>query len=185
MALQDTIILYKSEGDCYKGGVLVPRNAGQLAAKLDQGVASWSLETYLDEYAASPFAESDVVWIGKEKILVGSGTGITRGHGGTTDADHNKGSVILPDAGGEAILNKTVPAGDAGKTITGFRAGGNAPAQFEILVNGALVGMPISTLYHQEVFFPWSGGVLTENDTLVIRVFNWYPESVFWAQVVI
>ncbi len=191
MALEDTIVLYRSAGDCFNDGVLVPRNCAQLNTKLAAGATSWDLRDFssYDFAGVVPFQSGEKVWLGKEIVLVGSGTSITRGQDGTTDANHPKGGIIYPDHGnattkGTPILNQTVPAGDAGKTIREVRVGGEAPGRYEVLINGNRVAASLdNSLYHQSDILIWSGSILAENDVILVRAYNYYPEAVFWAEV--
>lgn len=193
MALEDVIVLWKSAGDCYRGGVLVPRNAGQLILKCGSADANMDLDLFGDEYTNNPFSVDDIVWLHKEKVEVtgaGSLVGgawrvpITRAQESTDAADHNKGCQVFPKLGGKTVLLHTVLVGENGMAICGFRGGGGAPAQWEILINDVFICPPIHTLYHQEFFFPWSGATVTTDDKIEIKALNWFPEAVFWAQVI-
>jgi len=193
MALEDLIVLWESDGNCYNGGVLVPRNAAQLAAKCDLGAGNMDLDLFGDEYVNNPFSVDDIVWLHKEKVKVaGAGAAqgefwrvpITRAQESTADANHNLGCQVFPKTGGTTVLTHTVTAGEEGTAMHAFRGQGGAPAQWEILINGVFICPPIHTLYHQEFFFPWSGSAVTENDVILIRALNWFPETVCWAQVI-
>lgn len=193
MALEDTITLYRSAGSAFNDGVLVPRNCAQLNNKLDLGALAWDLRDFssYDHAGVVPFQSGEKAWIGEEIVVVGSGTAITRGDGATSDANHPKGAMVYPhvDNGttvGAVLLNQTVPAGDAGKTITQVRCGGNAAGRYEVLINGTRVAMSLdNSNYHQSDLLIWSGSILAENDVIKVLCYNMFPEAVFWCEVLI
>lgn len=191
MALQDTIVLYRSAGDCFNDGVLVPRNCAQLESKLALAAETWDLRDYssYDYAGAVPFQSAEKAWIGEEVVTVGSGTSITRAQESTDAANHPKGAIVYPHADngttlGTAILNQTVPGVDAGKTIREIRVGGEAPGRYEVLINGERVAASLdNSLYHQSDILIWSGSTLAEDDVILVKAYNFYPEAVFWAEV--
>lgn len=191
MALEDTMVLYKSSGDGPFGSVLVPRNAAWLGAKLDEAATTWSLLADDNDHLDCPFSASQLVWVGIEKILCGTPpqTNITREQGGTADADHPNTGLVLPDyatiPASSKILDITVGAEGNGKSVTAIRCVGMpGPGDFIIDINGTVVATPISSLDHQEVFWPWSGSELVTGNTIKIYVMNFYPESLFRAEVI-
>ena len=191
MPLETDMVLYKSSGDGPFGSVLVPRNAAWLGAKLNEAATVWSLLADDNDHLVCPFENTQLVYIGLEKILVGTPpqTNITREQGGTTDADHPNTGLVLPDfatmPASSKILDITVGAEGNGKSVTAIRCVGMpGPGDFIIEINGAVVATPISSLDHQEVFWPWTGSELTTGNTIEIWVMNFYPECLFRAEVI-
>lgn len=178
MALENTMVISRSSGSGPNGKVLVAQNAAVLAAEMDASQTSWSV-------SLNPFAETDVVWIGAEKLTVGNPTSnVSRGTGGTTPAVHPIESAVHPDGYGTKILDYTAPAGDAGKTITAIRGDGDAPGQFTVLVNSTVVAEFSTTELVKNGFWPWSGSTLQENDHIEVYVRNWYSAALYWAEIV-
>ena len=186
MALEDSIVLWQSAGDCHHGHVLVPRNSAQLGAKLSSGATTWQLRDYSKhDDVGNPFTESDIVRIGKEKILVGSGNNITRAQGGTVAAAHPDGATVYPDSDGTLIFEHTIVGDDIGKTFTAFKGKGNTRADFEIKINTTWIGPDKTTINEMGFFFPWSGSTpLAENDVIRCYVYNTLPEAEFWFGVI-
>lgn len=191
MALEDTMVLYKSSGAGPFGSVLVPRNAAWLDAKLALGATSWSLLADDSDYLDCPFAIDQYVYIGLEKIKCGTPpqTNITRAQGGTDDANHPNTSLVLPDyatiPASAKILDITVGAEGNAKSVTAIRCVGMpGPGNFIIDINGTIVATPVSSLDHQEVYWPWTGSELATGNTIKVYVMTFYPESLFRAEVI-
>ena len=191
MALEGTMVLYKSSGDGPFGSVLVPRNAAWLGAKLALGASSWSLIANDKDYLDSPFEADQYVYCGLEKIKCGATpqTDITRAQSGTDAANHPKLGLVMPDPAtlpaSSLILDITVEAGDNGKEVTAIRCVGMpGPGTFIIDINDTVIDTPITSLDHQETFWPWTGSTLTTGDTIKVNVINYYPESLFRASVI-
>jgi hypothetical protein len=178
MALQNTMIIARSAGDGPNGKVLVARNAAVLAAAIDASQETWSV-------SPNPFATAQDVWIGEEKLTVGNPTSaVARGQDLTTGAIHPIEAAIHPDGYGTKILDYTAPVGDAGKTITAIRGDGDAPGQFTVVVNSAVVAEFSTTELVKNGFWPWSGSELLEDDHIEVYVRNWYAEALYWAEIV-
>jgi len=191
VALEDTMVLYKSSGDGPFGSVLVPRNAARLEEKLDLGLGNWTLADDNYDHLDCPFSEDQYVWSGKEKIKCGDPPEdtIIRAQGGTADANHPKASFVFPDyatiPASSKILDITVGAEGNGLIVTAIRCVGfPGPGNFIIDINGTVIATPVSSLDHREVFWPWSGSVLSTGNTIKVFVINLEPECLFRAEVI-
>jgi hypothetical protein len=85
------------------------------------------------------------------------------------------------------VLNVTVGAApEAGSTIHGFRVSGllAAGALFQVEINGTVIADDIAiTPYNKNQIFPWGGSVLSQNDTIIVRCYNFYPADEMAVQV--
>lgn len=192
MALEDTMVLYQSSGDGPFGSVLVPRNSAWLNAKLDSEDTTWALLANDKDHLDCPFVNTQNVYIGLEKILVGDPpqTNITKAQGGTSDDDHPKNGLVMPDPAAipasAEILDITVAAPQNGLIVSAIRCVSMpGPGMFIIDINGTIVGTPITSLDHQEAYWVWTGSALATDDVITVSVFNYYVESLFRVEVIV